>query len=190
MDNKVIFLDIDGVLNGYNLRVHLITTIMRKCRYIRKYIDIFSVHIVKVFILFLIVKLSKSDIVLSSSWRGGYWAIPYNAMSKRCKKLYILFKIFHINVVGATTSKYTDRGAQIIDYLDKHKEISSYVVIDDEMFDIKEYISQDKLICTKARKNRLIKFKCAGCYDGAGLKLRHIIPTLQILNTKTIPSEF
>lgn len=186
---KIIFLDIDGVLNGYNLFVHLKTRMICKNRKLRKYINIFSVQVIKIFILFIIVRLSGAKVVLTSSWRGGYWKVPYYRMTSRCKKLYRLFKIFFIDVIGITTFIYKDRGEQIIDYINDNN-ITSYVVIDDEMFDIKEYIHNDRLICTKGKDNRWLKFNCAGCYDGAGLKFRDIIPCLKILNRKTTPSEF
>lgn len=188
---KIIFLDIDGVLNGYNLAIHLKIQLMRKHKKLRKYIDIFSVQFLKIFILFLIVRLSGAKVVLTSSWRGGYWKVPYHCMTSRCKKLYRFFKILFINVIGITTFVYKDRGEQIIDYINENiDDISSYVVIDDEMFDIKEYIDNDRLVCTKANENRWFKFNCAGCYDGAGLRFRHIIPCLKILYRKTTPSEF
>lgn len=117
---KIIFLDIDGVLNGYNLTIHFKTQLMRKYRKLRKYIDIFSVQFLKVFILFLIVRLSGAKIVLTSSWKGGYWKVPYYRMSSRCKKLYRLFKIFFIDIIGITTFVYKDRGEQIIDYINEN----------------------------------------------------------------------
>ena len=183
---KIIFLDIDGVLNGYNTRLHIIVQLIRLFKQpVAKYIDIFSVHIMKVFILFLIVKLSGSKVVLSSSWRGGYWKVPVEEMVDDIRKLYKLFKLFHIDVIGITPYEPKDRGAQIKDYMDNYNNrIESFVIIDDEMFDIKDYYPKDRLLCTIGNPNRLIKYNCCGIYDGAGLKFKHIIPALKILKRK------
>lgn len=183
---KIIFLDVDGVLNGYNIRLHIVVQLIRLFKQpVAKYINIFSVHIMKVFILFLIVKLSGSKVVLSSSWRGGYWQIPVEEMSDNTKKLYNLFKFFHIDIIGITPYNPKDRGAQIKAYINNcNYKIESFVIIDDEMFDIKDYYPKDRLLCTIADPNRLIKYKYCGIYDGAGLKFKHIILALKILKRK------
>lgn len=184
---KIIFLDVDGVLNGYNTRLHIIVQLIRLFKQpVAKYIDIFSVHIIKIFILFLIVKLSGSKVVLTSSWRGGYWKVSVEDMTDRIRKLYKLLKLFHIDVIGITPYKPKDRGAQIKAYMDNYDNIiESFVIIDDEMFDIKAYYPKDRLLCTIGNSNRFIKFNCCGVYDGAGLKFKHIIPALKILKQKT-----
>ena len=183
---RIIFLDIDGVLNGYNLRIHFNTMILKKIlpsKIFRKLFDIFAVHFVKVFILAIICHLTRADVVLTSSWRYGYWTVPYHLLSDRCKKLRILIKFFRINIIGVTGHYPSERGLQINEYLRPRikDQIESYLIIDDEMFDIKEYFPEDRLLCTKADPNRKLKFNCAGCYDGAGLRFKHIIPAIRKL---------
>ena len=172
--NKIIFLDIDGVLNGCNLRVYIMLKLMKRFRFLKKYFDIFNVQILKVFILFIIIRLTKAEIVLTSSWRYGYYKVPYKSMNSQCKRLYILFKFFRIHVCDVTTRNYSERGKQISEYLKTHKSIDKYLIIDDEMFDISDHFYKKNLLSTKADENRLIKFNCCGCYDGAGLKFKHI----------------
>lgn len=183
---KIIFLDVDGVLNGYNTRLHIAVQLIKLFKQpVAKYIDIFSVHIMKVFILFLITKISGSNIVLTASCRSGYWKSHIEEMNSRVRKLYKLLKLFHIEVIGITPDEPKNRGAQIKTYINNcNYKIESFIIIDDEMFDIKDYYSQDRLLCTIGNPNRLIKYKCCGIYDGAGLKFKHIIPALKILKRK------
>lgn len=184
---RIIFLDIDGVLNGYNLRVHLTFNFLKfifpkRWRY---YFNIFGVHIMKVFILWIICKLTGAKIVMSSSWRFSYWKTSVNEMHNDIKKLYNLLKFFNINVIDVTKAKSTTRGEQIQDWFTDNKKykIESFIIIDDEMFDISPYFPKNRLLSTKAEDNRLFKFKCCGCYDGAGIKFKHVIPAIKILKT-------
>ena len=76
MSDKVIFLDIDGVLNAYN---HLYTMVFKIFgffglrKWLRTHYDVFGVRTYRVFLLWIIVKFTGADIVLSSSWRLGYF---------------------------------------------------------------------------------------------------------------------
>lgn len=185
---KIIFLDVDGVLNGYNLRVHSQFHILKFLfpNKWRKIFNIFGVHIWKLIILWIIVKLTGAKIVMTSSWRYGFLSQPVEQMYNDKKKLYKLMKFMKILPIDITTTESQDRGLQILQWLEEHKElnIESFCVIDDEMFDIKPYIIPCYLLSTHGEDNRLIKFKCCGCYDGAGLKLKHISKAISILNTK------
>lgn len=185
---KIIFLDVDGVLNGYNLRIHCQLHILKflfpnKWRTI---FDIFGVHISKLLYLWIITKRTGAKIVMSSSWRYGFLSTPIEKMCKDKKKLYRIMKFLNILPIDITTTESKDRGQQILQWLEEHKDlnIESFCVIDDEMFDIKPYIVPCYLLSTHGEENRLIKFKCCGCYDGAGLKIKHIPKAISILNTR------
>lgn len=185
---KIIFLDIDGVLNGYNLRVHTQFHILKFLfpNKWRNIFDLFGIHIWKLIILWIIVKLTGAKIVMSSSWRYGFLSTPVDKMYKDKRKLYKWMKFLNILPIDITTTESKDRGLQILDWLDnnKHFDIKSFCVIDDEMFDIKPHIVPCYLLSTHGEENRLFKFKCCGCYDGAGLKLKHISKAVSILNMK------
>ena len=150
---KVIFLDIDGVLNSTktlyedsSLEDNLILNLKE------------------------IVNKTEAKIILSSSWRLSTYAIA---------KLMDNLDRFDLVISGMTcdgvdldwlkkyefdtTKKYLDtkfdydenkqikithdRGAEIFKWLSEHKEVESFVILDDEDFDIKNYFP-DKLIKT------------------------------------------
>ena len=75
---KVIFLDIDGVLNGNSYFTGALVKLkMRKLfRFIEKKFnrDLYGVHKDKVRRLAKIVHKTGAKVVMSSSWRDGYWS--------------------------------------------------------------------------------------------------------------------
>lgn len=146
MGRKIIFLDVDGVLNSD--------------RTLYEYAPLEDDLIEH---LKTIVDATKADIVLSSSWRS----IPF-AMGELIEKL----TIFGLHISGVTpdgvrlkyilnngfepTEKYLvhdrmdydtgerydithDRGAEIFYWLNHHDNIDSFVILDDEEFDIQMY---------------------------------------------------
>ena len=76
---KYLFLDIDGVLNGYSRFTGICYKIFSKLhllKFVKKHYDLFGVRTNKVKILSKIVKKTGAKVVISSSWRGG-WFKPY-----------------------------------------------------------------------------------------------------------------
>lgn len=150
---KVIFLDIDGVLNSD-----------------RTLYESISLEDDLILNLKTLIDNTGAKIILSSSWR----AIP-EAIAELMDKL----DKFGLVISGMTcngvdldwieryefdvTKKYLDtrfdydenkqikithdRGAEIFRWLSDHKEVESFVILDDEDFDIKNYFP-DKLIKT------------------------------------------
>lgn len=178
---KIIFLDIDGVLNGYSfLRDTLAKKIFgnnpNMINWYRKHFDIFGVDRFKVFILWIIIKLTGAKIVLSSSWRFEYM-VNYNDKSPRQKALHDAFKFFHIEVLGITgRDKNGLRGLEIKDYINKNiLYIESFVIIDDEKFDIESYYP-DRLVLTNNKSDDI-----QICYLDTGLKFKHIKQVVNIL---------
>lgn len=75
MSDKVIFLDIDGVLNAYNrlyTMVYNIFNFFGLSDWLIAHYDVFGIRTYRTFLLWIIVKFTGADIVLSSSWRFGY----------------------------------------------------------------------------------------------------------------------
>ena len=130
---KYIFLDCDGVLNNANY--------IKKCyrknghKPMSMYCTPFDPHNLKN--LAKIVKKTGAKIVLSSTWR--------------------IFKS-HIYVLEARLAEYglriydmTDninmiKGAEITEWLKQHRDIENYVVIDDEEYDLSNFIDNKHLV--------------------------------------------
>lgn len=114
---NVIFLDIDGVLNGYETAEQSPEGFT-------------GIDDEKVALLAEIAQLFHAEIVLSSDWRLSF--------NKDRDTKYLLEKL---NKYGLKITDFTPnissqlRGAEISVWLDQHKEVEQYVVLDDNKFD-------------------------------------------------------
>lgn len=180
--NKIIFLDIDGVL------VH------------KDYEDIETENIDpnKIKILKQIIDQTQAKIVLTSSWKGE---LEFKSNDKKTPPYFILEKmlkdqnieIFDItpnikpqlsipyeklkylspeDIKKVTIDPYTTRGGEIHKWIEINQEPLSFVIIDDETSGF-EYFGYDK---------NLIK---TDYYDN-GLKEEHIEKAVKILNSSKI----
>lgn len=113
---EVIFLDIDGVLNS---------TQSIEENYLNGHKENASKIFIPqaVFLINMLIEIKKVDVVISSTWR-------YN-MDK-------VFEVFMRNsldvesIIGRTPFLEDTRGAEIDKYLSNHKEISNFIIIDDD----------------------------------------------------------
>lgn len=136
---KVIFLDIDGVLNNMNTR--------------ETFEDFIFVSDDKILLLKQIVDATGAKIVLSSSWRAGWRAKDRNP---RCASDDVrLFDalVYKLDEYGLALLSYTPhfwhRGKEIDSWLKTWdgETIESFVILDD--MDIKEFEpNSDRLIQT------------------------------------------
>ena len=133
MKMKVIFLDIDGVLNTNSDR---------------------EISDDKLKLLSELVSKTGADVVLSSSWRYGWNQLKLNQPGTRIYRLKQLLKDNDIvikDTIGLDLTKYI----QIKNYLNTNM-ISNYVVLDDEPIDIANLVKTDadvgltQLDCQKA----------------------------------------
>lgn len=103
---KILFIDIDGVLNSYDTPSGMYCMNKNKIRMIRG-----------------IVEDTGCKIVLSSSWRKDYRAL---VVAKRN------FKYKKIDLYDTTIkSDLESRGHEVQKWLDEHSDIDSYCIIDD-----------------------------------------------------------
>lgn len=162
---KILFLDIDGVLNSE--------------RYIKRIGELFDnpdyqIDPEAVSILNKLISICKVDIVLSSTWRLAFSShpSPIEAVQKMLEHYGITGK-----VVGVTPSIYTKTGLiylsqsrsyEIQAWLDEHVEIKDFVILDDDgdMADLKEHLVQTKF--------------------EDGIQEIHIVKALRILNKEFV----
>ncbi len=168
---KVIFLDIDGVMNDED-------TIMKIIHEHPEVHNEDDPSIEHLNVLKEIVDATGADIVLSSAWRIGLNptarvmdalakvglylrsvtpdGVPADVIRKKGFKPSERYMQKSWITDGPATEITTDRGAEICYWLSKHPEYDSFVIIDDEEFDIKQYYP-GHLIKTDPRKGLLKK---------------------------------
>lgn len=107
---KVLFVDIDGVLNNLHF-------LIKKGRFS-------EIDGKKLFLLKEIVDKTGAEIVLTSSWRND-------------PSLDLLFADVGLTIYDRTKDKKGQRGEEIDDWLSSH-EVENYVILDDECSDYTE----------------------------------------------------
>ena len=179
---NVIFLDIDGVLNGYNFWNLLGWNIVSKFHsnklkgWYRNITEPFSVHERKVKRLAKIVHKTDAEVVISSSWR---FSLQSSNLTDNDKRLLDLFDKYNIEIYDYTPrSENGLRYNEIMTWLYGHCEVKNFVILDDENFDLRCFIG-DRLVQTSSvPRGRMIK----GCwYENTGLKNKHVRQAIKIL---------
>lgn len=137
---KLIFLDVDGVLNNtQNIKKYRL--FFRGKR--RLLVDVKPF----VYLKKLLKEIEKNNIdakiVISSSWRVGSIASDW-------KKLFLHYFNNAEIVIGRTPYLYKDRGIEILELIEIAKEkghmIDDYIVLDDDIEDIINYINSKKVM--------------------------------------------
>ena len=181
---NVIFLDIDGVLNGYNLWNLLGWNIISKFNsdrlksWYRDITEPFGVHERKVKRLAKIVhNTMNTKVVISSCWRFG---LQSNNLSYAQRKLLDLFDKYDIKIYGYTPrSESGKRDEEIITWLSKHKEVNKFIILDDENFDLQCFMGKELIQTSSVPRGRYIKGKW---YENTGLKNKHVRQAIKMLN--------
>lgn len=112
---KVIFLDVDGVLNSDE---YFNSIKDKKINTIENQIDINKVKLLK-----QAVNTTGAKLVLSSSWRH----------TKNANNLKALLLNYGM-IVDSTPFLNNERGKEIKKWLEEHKNVEDYVILDDEIF--------------------------------------------------------
>lgn len=159
---KVIFLDIDGVLNSVDTfkENKTIKNLYNKCLD-RTYMNdlkwlLLDIDFEKLQLLKQIIEVTDAKIVISSSWKK--------------LRLYPLVEEYLIQkgipIIGTTKNIKSERGKEIKTYIEEN-DIDNYIVLDDEIFD-----DYDELII-----NRLIKTD----FYQSGLDEQHVEEAIKVL---------
>ncbi len=161
---KVIFLDVDGVLNSQQL--------FEKC----EDDQLISVDEDNIKNLKTIVDATGAKIVLSSSWRYG-WAEHSDAVQDWCQILVDILAKYDLKIIDKT--EYLSSGRredEIKDWLDKCEEkIEGFVILDDGAYEWHRHGFDKHLVAkknttvvqenTKRLKDRQLHSRCWKTYN-------------------------
>lgn len=134
--NKVVFLDIDGVVNTLMIDTKPFKTdrgqISRDGFYYKLNMPEDEEVSNRQAVMWLnkLCKETDAKIVITSTWRMGKGGLTKTEKALRNSGL-----LDSIEILGATAignSYFNIRGYEIDDYLNKHQEIKRYVIIDDD----------------------------------------------------------
>ena len=127
---KVIFLDIDGVLNG-NLYVSNNVGVL---------IDETRLKLIK-----NVIDATNAEIVLSSSWKG-HWEKDEIECDETGREINAIFAEKGLSIYDKTPVYTRDRKREIIEWLNAHPNVTNFVVIDDSPFE--EDVLKDHFVLT------------------------------------------
>ena len=120
---KVIFLDVDGVLNSVDTS-----------EVFQGFVGIDDKLVSK---LRKIVRATGAQIVLSSSWKHDWEPLDKDKQNKYGDYLDQKLKKYLLSAVDKTSEANSEcRGEGIIEWVGTH-EVDSFIILDDEWFDVK-----------------------------------------------------
>lgn len=163
---KVIFLDVDGVLNTENTFEHIFNE-WKNTGIRRVELDEFRIEI-----LSKIVENTGAKIVLSSTWRLGFKKENNKLIpsKKETKELVRLLNKYNLDIYDVT-SNINWREAAINEWLSGHNDIETFVVIDDDIKDLMTF-----------KDRELIQTNFFGNNEESGLCEFHLDNIIEILN--------
>ena len=145
---KVLFLDVDGVLNCWSTK--------DRCG---SYIGIDDT---KVALLKEIIDATGASIVLVSTWKDRWFKEPSLKVNQDEMANYLDSKLAKFGLIAADRTfedDYLRRGVGILDYLEEQRqkgiEITDFVILDDEIFDYEETNLIGHLVLTCFEENGL-----------------------------------
>lgn len=190
MKQNIIFLDIDGVLNGYNfwnlLGWNLVCLLRNEKlkEWYRKTTNPCGTHESKVKRLAKIVRKTNAKIVMSSSWRGGFWYTPYDEKDGHQKELTDLLMKYNIQVIDITPNLHKGRrDVEILSWLGKHEdEVRNFIILDDENSFLEVFQTDDRFIQTSSVPRG--KMIMGHWYENTGLKRKHVRRAIKVLKQR------
>lgn len=145
---KLIFLDIDGVMNNLTDWINKVETKTEKFQGHKMFCDRSWE------LLSRLCAITGAKVVLSSSWRhmfdyDGEDLILLNADNHIGKMFINYVEKYGIPITGLTTFKFAHRGKQILDYLGSEcLEAAEFVILDDEVSCILECFDEECVVKT------------------------------------------
>lgn len=193
---KIIFLDVDGVLNGYNFWNQLGWLIVSKINnnkikgWYRNSTEPFGIHTLKFRRLAKIVRKTGAKVVISSSWRRRLTQTPFEKMDKNELKFHNLCNKYNIDIYDITPySADGRRDKEILTWLAKfetdrmlsgrHDKNYKFVILDDERYDLECFVDKELVQTSSVKKDQMIKGRWR---ENTGLKNKHVRKAIKILN--------
>lgn len=140
---KLIFLDIDGVLNYSGAK--------------ETYKGAIGILDEKLALLKHIIEKTGAKVVLTSTWKTDWEDTPYiEDLNPYGRYLVKKFKSYHIPIIGKTYDDWVHRGAGIIEFMKNTPQVDSFCILDDEMFDYVELGLHNYLVKTSFYANGLL----------------------------------
>lgn len=173
---KVIFLDVDGVLNTKET-FQRVYNLFKNTGKKELEIDLFRLEYLKE-----IIDCTGAKIVLSSTWRRFFEKIDNKIVptNEKGKKFYYLLNNFEIEIYDILSNDlYNKKEKLVIDWLSNKDYIESFIMIDDEP-NLFEVLFDRLIITSKARKNHII----TNMDDCCGLCEQHIELAKDMLKSK------
>ena len=174
---KVIFLDVDGVLNTSET-YEVVAKIFKETGIEELDIDTFRLEYLK-----KIIEKTNAKIVLSASCRNSFVKennkiIP---ISEKGEKIYNLLSSYGIEIYDITPSNYDPKNREITvkEWLSNNDDIDSFIIIDDEPNMFNELL--DRLIKTSKVKDDEMLINMDDC---VGLCEHHINIAINMLKSK------
>ena len=185
---KIIFLDVDGVLNGYNFwnqlgwRLVCMINNEKLKQWYRDVSEPFGIHIPKFKRLVKIVRKTGAKIVVSSSWRFTLFS---DGIAKGIRdddlKFWYLVKKYNLEIIDRTPcSNDGRRDKEILMWLSKHKDkVDNFVILDDERYDLECFADKELVQTSSVKKGQMIK---GHWQETTGLRNKHVRKAIKILN--------
>lgn len=185
---NIIFLDVDGVLNGYNIFSDTCYKIAKKLhlpRSIKNIFDPFRISERRIKFLSEIVHKTKAKVVLSSSLRKSYWEIPYEKKIGDLKRLEELFRKYNLEIIDITPQCVSNRREdEIISWLARNeKKVDNFVILDDERSNLECFVGSNLVQTSSIKEGEIIKGYSS---ENTGLKKKHIKMAVDILSIKKV----
>ena len=140
---KLIFLDIDGVLNTSQTFKRRYYEYKKSGNYSLE-IDDFRIQLLE-----FLVKETSAKIVLSSTWRKGFkkdddTIIP---ACKNAEQLIKFFNKYNLEIYDITPcDENSYRQNEILEYLKNRQDIESFVIFDDEASDLLAFVDKELIL--------------------------------------------
>ena len=168
---KIIFLDVDGVLNNQDTFKHRYNHYQSTGEWVLE-IDENMVNR-----LANIVNKTGAKIVLSSSWRMGFSYDTCEPLGEQARGLVDILAKYGLSIYSRTGNG-KDRADEINEWLHNHNDVEMFVILDDDSYDLQEFVGKELVKTSFTATDEMVK----DMSDCTGLQDEHVVSAIDILN--------